>query len=158
MERIVYNPDKIESWTHNNVGVIYGAMEAQIMQCLRFTQTYGRQDREAEINNKLRTRSEMPICWALGKIPPPEGYWYEEGKVGDIDHAFYMNQFGEIVCLTAPQFYQPRNNTLSRGKRTERYALQAPDIFFIVSPEIAVLYGTVNQIRDRLGLEYTTAD
>lgn len=121
---------------------------------------------------RQRALSEMPLCtsWLqLNSIPFETTV--KDGVVKVVDpkifcfksmnsHAFAVDAFGNILCFTFgqfcdDQFYESPYKPWQPGDRIRKYQQMAPNLVTIHEPEgIGFLYGSPEEIRQRMGLWY----
>lgn len=106
-------------------------------------------------DSDTRTLSEMHLCGANGVILP-NGYTSVHGTVSlgkyVYEHTFGLNRpRKEIYDLFVGQFFV--RSEMKRGEAISSLVVLAPALFTIIG-EVAVLHGRVDNIRDKLGIQY----
>ena len=116
--------------------------------------------------------SESPVCRFWLVTPPPEGFKIVVGEVLMLDeygrpidsegknHYFARaTDGGQVLCFTAGQFLETHHPseikpTTKPGDRIAYYQEKAPDLFTDYGNGLVRLFGTTEEIRDRLDLWY----
>lgn len=106
-----------------------------------------------------RTLSEMELCGALELISLPKGYSTKTGiatifgAMYGTHHVYGFSRSGnKVIDPCASQFFV-RSSFAKRQAENMLIGL-APELF-LVAGELAILYGSTDTIREKLGINYT---
>lgn len=147
---------EVGSWLSVNADAVYARLEAH-RQHLR-DKSSGQELLDLDLAN--RALSEMDLCVAMVGMELPEGYEVQSqtGRVkipGDREHFhIFATKGDDILCLNPGWVEVINDPNVKPGDAVRRLIARAPDLFTIAGDVIA-LNGNAQDIKTRLGLEYT---
>lgn len=111
------------------------------------------------LDNETRTLSEMELCGALELVSLPRRYIKRtgiatiRGAIYGTHHVYgFSRQSDEVIDPCASQFFVRSGHT--KGKVEDWLISLAPELF-LVAGEIAILYGSAQTIREKIGIQYS---
>jgi hypothetical protein len=152
------------TWIDSNRDTIINALNKSLREKYIY---YGFMEDGPPMNclPQYRVLSEMPLCYGLKKLAPPDGFSckrvkvdiaLEGGETKRCDTHFIYHDGFTAVDLTIGQFAAPLTTAPADvpGCRIQKMIQKAPDLFIPLSGGNAVCIGSISEINTRLGIKY----